>query len=287
MSEHPYSSDLHMHSTASDGVYDPAKLMNLAADNGLTIVSLTDHDTVSGVKEAQKTAEKRGLIFIPGIEFSTKEGGESVHILGYGYDIDNQAFLKALEEQRKMREDRLEKMVKKCAAHGVPLTREDVMAHVDGSVIARPHVGQAMVEKGYVQSVKDAFDRYLAEGKPCYVAKAKEWSPEEAIEIIHNAGGYAIVAHPGHYDLDDRIEQWVKDFGLDGVEVYHRDHDENQVKRYEEIVQDIENKLGNDLLITGGSDFHSPDYGRDKEELGVTKLADHFAERLVNLCEKT
>ncbi|MFB4164190.1 PHP domain-containing protein [Alteribacillus sp. JSM 102045] len=271
-----------MHSTASDGGYTPSELMRKCYNAGLSIVSLTDHDTTNGIKEAKEEASKLNLTVINGIELSTKNKGKSVHILGYGMNIEDNSFQKILEEQRQMREDRLHIMLEKLKAQNITLHPEDVLKHVDGGSIGRPHVAMALVEKSFVANAAEAFDLYLAEGKPCYVEKAKEFSPQEAIQLIKGAGGLAVVAHPVYYGIDRQIKQWIKEEDLDGVEVYHRDHDYQTVKYYERLVYAWEKEIERDLLKTGGSDFHHETYGRKIEPVGTTTVSLSLANKLLD-----
>ncbi|SDZ68109.1 hypothetical protein SAMN05421736_1324 [Evansella caseinilytica] len=273
--------DLHMHSTASDGVYTPKELMRKCADAGLRIVSLTDHDTTSGAKEAQHAAAAAGMTFITGIELSTRVRGASVDILGYGIDPEDKALQEKLAFHRSQRLKRMEIMVQKCREQGFDIELEDVRKYAKGDTLSRPHVAKVMVEKGYVADVKEAFDKYISQGKPCYVAKEKELEPREAAELIHQAGGIAIVAHPILYSIDDLIYEWLTDGWLDGIEVYHRDHDEAAVQRFSTIAAQAEVAGGRKVLRTGGSDFHHESFGREGEEIGTTKLPYEHAEWLL------
>ncbi|WP_096199631.1 PHP domain-containing protein [Bacillus sp. FJAT-45350] len=275
------NADLHMHSTASDGGYTPSELMKKCAEVGLEIVALTDHDTMEGIAEAVETGKQLGLTVIPGIEFSTKYAGKSVHVLGYGLEQGNEELQKLLTEQQNMRRERLDTIIKKLHLVGIKINPEDVLEFVDGGSIGRPHVAKALVKHGYVKDVAEAFEKYLAEGKPCYVGKEKEMTPEEAIGWIHECKGVAILAHPVYYNLDEAIEIWVKEYHLDGVEVFHRDHtDEDRIK-YNTIINNLENSSQIKLLKTGGSDFHHEDYGRVKEPLGITRVSNRLAEELI------
>lgn len=276
------NADLHLHTTASDGGYSPSELVRKCKNVGLEYVAITDHDTVSGVQEAIEVGSSLGITVIPGIEFSTKEKGQSIHILGFGVDITSQPLLKMLEEQQDMRKTRLRSIVKKFREIGIEMKEEDILTHVDGASVGRPHVAKALVEKGIVSNVAEAFERYLAEGKPCYVRKEKEMTPIEAMEWIHRANGVAVIAHPVYYSIDDEIPGWVADGFLDGIEVYHRDHDEKTRNHYESLVADLKKKFNKELLITGGSDFHHEDYGRVREDLGVTRLNNKYALKLID-----
>ncbi|WP_227936077.1 PHP domain-containing protein [Alkalihalobacillus deserti] len=275
------NSDLHMHSTASDGGYSPSDLMKKCKAVQLEIVSLTDHDNVDGIEEAIRTGEELGIQVIPGIEFSTKYKGKSVHILGYQFDYKNKELQIMLEKQKQLRRERLDTIIEKLERIDLKIKPEQVIKHTDGGSIGRPHVAKALIDAGYVEDVADAFELYLAEGKPGYVEKSKEMSVEEAINWIHRTNGIAIVAHPDYYHVDDDLIHWVRDWGLDGIEVYHRDHDEEAVKRYEAITDLIERELGKTLYRTGGSDFHHEEYGRVREPLGDTRLSNHLAHQLL------
>ncbi|ARK30824.1 PHP domain-containing protein [Halalkalibacter krulwichiae] len=277
------NSDLHMHSTASDGGYKPSELMVKCKKVNLEIVSLTDHDSVDGIDEAISKGKELGLQVIPGIEFSTKYKGKSVHILGYQFNYKNEELQSMLSEQKQLRRKRLDQIVDKLARVDIMITPEQVLKHTDGGSIGRPHVAKALIEAGYVKDVAEAFEYYLAEGKPGYVEKDKEMTVKEAIDWIHRTNGIAIVAHPDYYGVDEDLIDWVRDWGLDGIEVYHRDHDEKAVKRYEQLANDIDLKLGLKLYRTGGSDFHHEEYGRVREPLGMSRLSNHLAERLFKL----
>ncbi|TWI59257.1 PHP domain-containing protein [Halalkalibacter nanhaiisediminis] len=275
------NSDLHMHSTASDGGYSPSELMRKCKENGLEIVALTDHDTVDGIEEALLAGKELGIKVIPGIEFSTKHKGKSVHILGYGFDWKNKELREFLSTQKELRRERLDTMIEKFDLVGVKLSPESVLKHVDGGSVGRPHVAKALIEGGYVETVAEAFDRFLAEGKPCYVEKSKEMTVKEAIDWIHQTGGLAIVAHPVYYDFDQDIVEWVHELGLDGIEIYHRDHNEEAIKRFESLCDQIELNQQKTLLRTGGSDFHHEDYGRVPQPLGITRLSNALASEMI------
>ncbi|MDT8860582.1 PHP domain-containing protein [Alkalihalobacillus sp. MEB130] len=280
MIEHS-NSDLHMHSTASDGGYSPSELMKKCKAVDLQIVALTDHDSVDGIEEATRVGNELGLDVIPGIELSTKHKGKSVHILGYHLDWRDRKLRSLLECQKQLRRERLDQIIARLEPIGLHLKPEDVLKHVDGGSIGRPHVAKALIDAGYVTDVAEAFEKYLAEGQPGYVEKAKEMTVKEAIDLIHNTGGIAVVAHPVYYDFDQDIMDWVTKWGLDGVEIYHRDHDKEAIKRFEQLCDSIEKEVGRPLYRTGGSDFHHEDYGRVPEPLGVTRLRNHFAETLL------
>ncbi|WP_235848957.1 MULTISPECIES: PHP domain-containing protein [Bacillaceae] len=274
--------DLHMHSTMSDGGYPPEDLMRKCAAAGLHIVSLTDHDTTKGLERAKEVAKQHKMEFIPGIELSTRDvTGTGVDILGYGINPADEMLLQTLEFHQNMRIGRMEKMIDHCQQHNLDVDFEEVKKYAKGDTYSRPHLAKVLVDKGYVKTVKEAFDLYLGQNKPCYVPKEKDMSPKEAIELIHQAGGVAVVAHPIFYELDNSIYKWLTEDGLDGIEVYHRDHDEQAVQRFLTLAVKAEEARGAFVLKTGGSDFHHESFGREGEQIGQTKLPFYEAEKLL------
>ncbi|OIJ12759.1 phosphatase [Anaerobacillus arseniciselenatis] len=276
------NADLHLHTTASDGGYSPKELVLKCKEVGLQYIAITDHDTVAGVKEATSEAKKHQITVIPGIEFSTKESGVGVHILGYGIDIDDKPLLEMLKEQQIMREKRMQEMVSKFSELNIQLNEQEILKEAEGGSIGRPHVAKVLVRMGVVKDVAEAFDLYLGEGKPCYVKKQREMTPREALNWIKATKGVAILAHPVYYNLDEKISEWVETGLLHGVEVYHRDHDLEVQRHYEKLTTKIETKLDLSLLRTGGSDFHHEDYGRVPQPLGETRVDNQLALRLID-----
>ena len=243
--------DLHMHSTASDGVYTPEALMNLAADLGCTHVALTDHDSTAGIPLALEAAKRRGMQLIPGVELSCGAQKE-IHVLGYGFDPENAALRAFCEARVAQRVARMEAMVQRLCELGKPIEMKRVRELARG-VIARPHMARAMVEAGYVTSVADAFDRYLKPGRPAYVPK-EDVKVAEAVRLIAQAGGIAVLAHPmelkmGETQLESLIGEWRAQ-GLSGVEVYHPSAQNNHAA----FLHNLARREG--MLVTGGSDFH-------------------------------
>ncbi len=252
--------DLHTHSTASDGTYSPKELVRLAKEIGLKGLALTDHDTLSGLKEAFEEAEKVKLPFLCGIEISVKyERQGHFHLLGYflGPEIPEiEGALKKLQEARRKRN---QKVVEKLQALGVNITYEELLKMGEGE-IGRPHIARLLFEKGVVKSIQEAFDKYLKKGAPAYVPKAL-LSPEEAISLILKAGGVPVLAHPITLKLSEEelfsYIKGLKSLGLKGIEAYYTEH----TQEFTEFLLDCANKLG--LLITGGSDFH----GKNKPDI--------------------
>lgn len=245
--------DLHTHTTASDGMFQPAENVRLAKEAGLSALAITDHDTVAGVEEALAAGREYGITVIPGVELSTSVDGKDIHILGYGISAEDSVLLSRLQAQRNVRNRRNEEMLNKLAELNMRVSLEELEAAAgksrleDGS-IGRPHIAQVLVDKGYVADKREAFDRLLGEGKPAYSSLTRI-APTEAIRWIHEAGGIAIIAHPGLYGDDDLVLTLL-DSGADGLEAFHSDHDEQMEQRYAEWAE-IRGKL-----VTGGSDFH-------------------------------
>ncbi|HET7522101.1 MAG TPA: PHP domain-containing protein [Bacillales bacterium] len=249
------SFDLHMHTTASDGDFSPAEMVQKAAAAGLKTIAVTDHDTLDGVAPAQAAGENLGVRVISGVELSTKEGKTSVDVLGYGLE-GSEELQRILSRMREGREDRAIRIVEKFSELGMPLTMDDVRQFAGGGVIARPHIAKAVVQKGYVSDVQSVFDEYLADGKPCALPKVV-LSPQEGIDLIHQAGGEAVMAHPVHLHDDDLVRHLLEENNFDGLEVWHREQNKDDNERYYALAQSY------NLVMTGGSDFHN-----DSHQLG-------------------
>lgn len=245
--------DLHTHTTASDGMFPPEVNVRLAKEAGLSAVAITDHDTLAGIPEALEAGRTYGMVVVPGVEISTAVEGKDIHILGYGIAHDDPLLQSRLLSQRNIRNRRNEVILARLAELGMTVTVEELelaagkSSSSDGSV-GRPHIAQVLVDKGYVTDIRDAFDRFLGEGKPANVSPSRI-TPIEAIGWIHEAGGKAIIAHPGLYD-DDALVIALLEAGADGVEAFHSDHDAPSELQYEEWAK------SRGKLVTGGSDFH-------------------------------
>lgn len=242
--------ELHAHTTASDGQYTPAELIALARDLHLDLLAITDHDSTAGLGPAREAAHG-AIAIINGIELSAEDESGDVHILGYGFVAEDETLQSALADFRARRVVRAQEMVRRLAALGAPVAWERVQALAAGGSVGRPHVARALAEAGHVESVRDAFDRYLRAGGPAYVAR-KRLLPEEAIALIHGAGGAAVLAHPGVLPSFHAIVERLVSARLDGVEVAHPKNDEA-------VRLDLRGLAARyDLLMTGGSDFHGP-----------------------------
>ncbi|MCA0454813.1 MAG: PHP domain-containing protein [Chloroflexi bacterium] len=240
--------DLHLHTTASDGQLRPADVVQLARKNHLNTIAITDHDTTDGVEEACQVANNSPVV-IAGIELSAEENDTDVHMLGYYVQPENAGFKVALSQFQHDRLNRGEAMVAKLAALGKPVSWARVLELADGGSVGRPHVARAMVEARHVESINEAFDRYLHHGGPAYVSR-KRMSPEEAIQLIHLAGGVAVMAHPGLVPDYLVILERLAAAGLDGVEFNHPRNPATVRENVRAIA------LRHNLIMTGGSDFH-------------------------------
>jgi predicted metal-dependent phosphoesterase TrpH len=243
--------DLHMHSTASDGSRSPSEVVRAAKRAELVAIALTDHDTVAGLVEARAAGEELGVRIINGVELSAVEGNSETHLLGLHLS-DTSVLERGLTELREMRGRRAVRIVELLRAQGVQVTFDDVLMQAGTGAIGRPHVARALVADGWAVDVRDAFDRYLAAGRPAYVAK-DQLGMRDAIAMVHAAGGLAVLAHPGATATRERLEALVA-LGMDGVEVKHPSHSPQDTAR----IRTLADQLG--LLPSGGSDWHgAPD----------------------------
>ncbi len=255
--------DLHTHSTFSDGRYTPTQLVQEAYAKGLRALAITDHDSWNGVDEAMQAAAKLGnLKIVPGVELGAQYGEESVHILAYYVDMTNEPLLAKMNEMRHARETRLLKMLEKLHALGYEIAVE--ACDPKNRAVGRPHVAKALVAKDYFQTVQEVFDALLRRGGPAYVPQPK-LSPAEAIELIHQAGGIAVLAHPSEITDAALPEKLLDMYAFDGIEVYHPSADVAMQKHWLDVAQK------HHLMVSGGSDFHGiPD--RFPNQLGVFEV---------------
>lgn len=262
--------DLHIHTACSDGVLSPRDVVQRASSRGLQTIAITDHDTVAGVPEALEAASEVGLECIPGVEMSCEMAKGEAHILGFFVSTDADTSLSVmLARFRASRLERARKILDKLARLRVPLDWEDVRRIAGGESVGRPHIARAMVEKGYVPTVSEAFERYLRREGPAYVPRFRV-APEEAIRLIHEAGGLAVLAHP--WDVAD-IVAWLAGEGLDGIEAYYPFYTPAMSAQLEAIAE----RLG--LIVTGGSDFHGPGVSADVE-MGSVDVPEGVVEAL-------
>jgi len=255
--------DLHLHTTASDGVLSPAEIVRYAKAKGLQAIAITDHDTIEGCEEGLREGERIGFEVIPGIEISAEHSPGSMHILGFFLDIHHPLLNERLEYLQKARAERNPKMVAKLNQLGIEITYEEVLKASGGGQVGRPHFANVLLEKKYVRNFQEAFERYLKKGAPAYVDKFR-FTSKEALHFIHEAGGVAVLAHPNtlgvnrYSELEKLVLQLV-DEGLKGIEVYYPEHSTVEVGQYKNLAD----RYG--LLSTGGTDYH----GIEKNELDI------------------
>lgn len=251
--------DLHIHSVYSDGVLEPEEIFKTAKQNGLKGLSITDHDTTKGLKLCEQLGIKYGLDFIPGIELSTEYNNMEIHVLGYCIDYNNEELTKILESIRIERISRMEKMLLKLKDLGYEISLMDIYNEseqdITGSSLGRPHLARALIRKGYFKNINEVFNTLLGDGKPAFVDRFK-LNTIEGINLIKRFNGIPVLAHGGLIKVDEKqLENLVKEFsnhGLMGLEIYHSEH--------REFMAYYLTKLANKykLLVSGGSDFHSP-----------------------------
>ena len=252
--------DLHLHTTFSDGTLTPTELVNLCASKGLKVIAVSDHDSTEGLPEAMAAAEAHpGLTIIPAIELSTDVPGSEIHMLGYFVDTADQGFQNTLEEFRKGRHNRGELMVEKLNNLGLNISWERVQEISDGGAIGRPHIAQALVEAGYIEFPKQAFDQYIGRNGPAYVERPK-LTPQDAVGLLVKNGALPVMAHPtysqaksdrdGVAGLRETLQNLL-DHGLVGMEVFYGDYTSDQVDYLKEIADEL------DIVPCGGSDYHA------------------------------
>lgn len=263
--------DLHIHTNFSDGLLSPEEIVRKAQSAGLTIIAITDHDTVDGIPRAIAEGSKLGIKVIPGIEFTTDLPNTEIHILGYYIDHKAEWLLELLKKIRDDRVNRIYKIVEKLKKLGINVDTQEILKLADIGSVGRPHVARVLVEKGAVKSIQEAFNKYLDCNAPAYVPHFK-LTPFEAVETIVKAGGVPVYAHPAVSCKDEIIPQLVER-GLAGIEVYYSKHSDAQVKQYLTIA----NKYG--LLVTGGSDYHGFGTMRDVT-LGDIRMSDDDVSKL-------
>lgn len=259
--------DLHVHTTASDSTASPAEAVRLAKEAGLSAIAITDHDTVSGYAEAAEAGKKYGVEVIPGIEISTKYG-RAVHILGYYIDPDSDKLAPVLEWVVHDRDERNRKMAELMAADGLPVSYEEMHRRF-GAVIGRPHFAEVLVELGLAKDIRDAFDRYVEKGQKYYLPR-NFLSIERSIEIIREAGGVPVLAHPFQYKLDDaglrELIEHCMESGLQGMECRYSGYSVEQSKYLGRLAEEY------GLIKTGGSDFH----GDNKKHISIGTGTGHL-----------
>lgn len=275
--------DFHSHTTHSDGTYSPNELVALAKKENISCLAITDHDTVSGVSEAQAEGARIGVEIIPGIEISAQFERGTLHILGYFLDHRSKALCQKLEDIQQARRERNPQIIAKLNSLGMNITLDEVIAESGGEQVGRPHFARVLIKKGYVKDFEEAFDKYLTKGAPAYVDK-RRFTSKESIEMINQAGGLAVLAHPKQMKLDDqpsRLEAEISRFkaeGMAGIEAYSSCQSKEEAASYIKLAE----KYG--LLVTGGSDFH----GINRSQIPIGWMGDgvHLTYEVVDRMKK-
>ena len=263
--------DLHLHTLFSDGTFTPEELVLHAQKNGLACIALTDHDTIEGCARAAAACAAVKMEFITGAELTAEHDETEVHIIGYFLDPGNRRLLERIAQFQSVRQTRIHEMVAALNKLGVPLKAEAVFALANCKSPGRPHVARALVKERLIGNLDEAFEKYLKKGRPAWVPKTK-MSALEAVELIHQAGGLAVMAHPGLNRTDDVIPHLV-DAGLDGLECFHTKHSTVMSERYLEMADKYH------LLVTGGSDCHG--YSKNKPLIGTVRVPFMYVEKLM------
>lgn len=243
------AADLHLHTTASDGCLKPSQIVEIAYSKGLKAIAITDHDTFDGLEEAISFAKKYPMEIIPAVELSSDVDGQDMHIIAYWPDYKADWLNKILKTFRKGRIQRAHLMVEKLRENGLDVSFKEIEDIAKKAALGRYHIARVLLNKGYVKTMQEAFDRYIGQDACCYVEKPSK-SPKEVLEIIKKAGGVAVLAHPGVVSTELMISEYSSE-GLVGLEVYHPDHSKTQIKYFEGLAQQY------GLIATGGSDFHA------------------------------
>lgn len=257
--------DLHIHTSFSDGYYSPDQVIYKAKENGIDVLSITDHDNLNGIPDAVEAAKEFGIEVIPGVEISSDISDREVHILAYFVEQNNPELERYLSFFREERIKRAERIVKKLNTLGLSLHINDVLEFAQNCAVGRPHIAQAMLEKNLVSTYFEAFNKYIGNGCPAYEKKV-HISPQSAFKIIADAGGLSFIAHPGY--MPESILKALIEGGVDGIEVLHPSHSPQQIKFYKGIVNEYF------LLESGGSDFHG---GKRDDEKNLGRYSVGFA----------
>ena len=254
--------DFHMHSVFSDGVESPKEVLRHALDCNVSMMALTDHDEIDGIqalRAAQKELDPNESIkIVNGCEFSADYKDKSIHILGYCFDETNRELNDFITFFKRKREERIDEIIRRCNNEGYHITKKELIKQFpDTKAYGRPHIGKLLIDGGYAKDINDVFKGILRKGSPCYVPKVKV-EVQHIIDIIHKAGGLAVMAHPKLVTSDEYVLEML-DYNFDGIEVYHSKHNDDDVERYKALAKDY------NLFITGGSDYHGiPEKKPDK-----------------------
>ena len=264
------SADLHLHTNHSDGTFTPEEVVRRAEEKGLTVISITDHDSVGGIEAARKAAAGR-IEILPGVEMTAAFGRREIHILGYGIHFEDPSWVDFLDGLQRRRVDRIQAMIERLQPHGISITLEEVQKISGGGSLGRPHLAEILLQKGAVRSFDEAFQRYLGDNAPCFV-KTVDLTVQETVRRIHHAGGVAVCAHPYRIVDDAWIPELIED-GIQGIEVHHSEQTGAVAEKYRRIASK------EDLLMTGGSDCHG--FRKSKGPLiGTVTISYEWVDRL-------
>ena len=269
--------DLHLHTKFSDGTFTPEELVARAHQLGFAAIALTDHDTIEGCARAAAACAAAGMEFIPGAELTAEHADTEVHIIGYLLDTQNKTLLEKISVFQAQRQNRIHEMCAALNKQGIPLKAESVFALANCKSPGRPHVARTLVKEKLIGNLDEAFEKYLKKGRPAWIPKTK-MSALEAVELIHQAGGLAVMAHPGLNRTDEIIPALVE-AGLDGIECFHTKHSTVMSERYLMIAEK------HHLLVTGGSDCHG--FSKKAPLIGTVKLPYEHVEKLYAAKKKT
>lgn len=255
--------DLHLHTYHSDGTRSPREVIDLAREHGLDVVAISDHDNIAAYFEVKRYADERGVTLVAATELSCCYDGADIHILAYAFNTFDERIDERLRKFREVRQRRGQRIVEKLRSLGYDISPERVEQLAAGGAMGRPHVARALVERGYVASIGEAFDKLLGTGKPAYIEKAR-FTIDEAVALIHDAGGVLSIAHPTLYPNHEKIVPELLDAGIDAVEIFHPKVDEENRERYRNLAR-FRGKF-----VTGGSDDHGT--AKEVETIGTVRV---------------
>lgn len=264
--------DLHIHTNASDGDLSPEDLISKVARKGLKTISITDHDTIKGYKQASGLAAENGIELIPGVEISTVWNNREIHVLAYAFDEENEGFLTLIYNQKRARRKRMKAIVEVLKSEGLDIEYDEVRSESHPGNIGRPHAASVLINKGYAASVSEAFIRYLSTDKIKEI-KTEYADVDEVISTVHKAGGVMSIAHPGPMYSRNEIKELLE-HSFDGIECIHPSHSYKVQKMFLDLAR------ANNLLVTGGSDFHGSTKSEYDPYLGVVTIGAQFVEAL-------
>ncbi|MCD7779294.1 MAG: PHP domain-containing protein [Candidatus Gastranaerophilales bacterium] len=268
--------DLHIHTCYSDGAFSPEKIVDCAIEAGLGVIAVTDHDNVLSYGIASEYAKDKPLEILPGVEINTLYKGYEVHILGYFMDLNNSDFQKLIKNQQQARVKQTKEIIYLLSKKaGIKITYDSIIKQVaEGGSIGRPHIAKAITNAGGTSSVIEAYNKYINDDSNVYVQR-KTVSPFDAVEVIYDAGGIPVFAHPFDVDIADKLTVEMMNFGLRGLEAYHRKHSPAIIEYFSTLAE----KYG--LIVTGGSDFHAPNPNNGNIIMGKNFVPDWIYDELM------